>query len=57
MFPPVDTPLPVVAWLSTNVTLPVVVDVQFGVAIFNEPIVPEPELKDIDVEPVNVPLV
>src|ERR1700683_2843998 len=38
---PVDTPLPVVAVLSTRVTLPVVLAVQLGVAMFREPIAPE----------------
>ena len=54
---PVEAPLPVVATLSTNVTLPVVLAVQFGVAIFNEPIAPEPLVNAADVEPVTVPLV
>ena len=52
---PVDTPLPVVAWLSTKVTLPVVFAVQLGVAIFNDPISPEPLVNAADVVPVTMP--
>src|ERR1700719_2720752 len=52
---PVDTPLPVVAVLSTRVTLPVVLAVQLGVAILREPIAPEPLVKAAEVEPVTVP--
>src|ERR1700721_504297 len=54
---PVDIPLPVVAVLSTSVTLPVVLAVQLGVAIAKEPIAPEPLVKVADVEPVTVPAV
>src|SRR5271156_5398543 len=52
---PVETPLPVVAVLSTKVTLPVVLAVQLGVAMFSEPITPEPLVKAAEVEPVTVP--
>src|SRR4029077_1966399 len=40
MLLPVDIPLPVVAVLSANVTLPVVFAVQLGVAIFRAPMDP-----------------
>src|ERR1700693_2724614 len=52
---PVDTPLPVVAVVSTKVTLPVVLAVQIGVAILREPIAPEVLVKAAEVEPVAVP--
>ena len=52
---PVDIPLPVVAVVSTKVTLPVVLAVQLGVAIFNEPIAPLPLVKAAEVVPVTVP--
>src|ERR1700721_1533933 len=42
---PVDIPLPVVAVLSIKVTLPVVLAVQLGVAIFRDPILPLPLIR------------
>src|SRR5580704_9103615 len=50
---PVDTPLPVVTVVSAKVTLPVVLAVQLGVAMFNEPIAPLPLVKAAEVEPVT----
>jgi len=55
-FAPVDTPLPVIACVSTNVTLPVVLAVTFGVVSVNDPIVPEPVVSATDVVPVTVPV-
>ena len=52
---PVDTPLPVVAVVSTKVTAPVVLAVQLGVAMFSEPIAPLPLVNAADVEPLTVP--
>ena len=52
---PVEVPLPVVAVLSTKVTLPVVLAVQLGVAIVNEPIAPLPLVNAAEVEPVTIP--
>ena len=54
---PVDTPLPVVAVVSTKVTVPVVLAVQLGVAMFSEPIAPEVLVNAAEVEPVTVPAV
>lgn len=51
---PVDTPMPVIAWVSIKVTLPVVLAVTFGVAIVSEPIAPLPLVSDTDVGPVIV---
>ena len=57
MLAPVELPLPVVAVLSTKVTLPVVLAVQLGVAMLREPIAPLPLVNAADVEPVTVPAV
>ena len=54
---PVDTPLPVIACESVNVTLPVVLAVILGVTNAIVPIVPEPLVRFTDVEPVTVPAV
>jgi hypothetical protein len=55
MLLPVDTPFPVTAWLSTNVTFPVVFAVQFGVVILPTLIAPLPLVNAIDVVPVATP--
>ena len=54
---PVEIPLPVKAVESTRVTLPVVLKVRLGVAMFSGPIAPLPLVKAADVEPVTVPVV
>ena len=54
-FAPVDTPLPVIACESVNVTLPVVLAVTFGVTKAIVPIAPDPLISNTDVEPVTVP--
>ena len=57
MLLPVEAPLPVVAVVSTKVTLPVVLAVQLGVAMLREPMAPEPLVKVADVGVVTVPVV
>ncbi len=54
--PAVDTPLPVRATESVNVTAPVVFTVTFGVAIVNGPIVPDALDRVRDVGAVMVPV-
>ena len=46
---PVDTPLPVIACESVNVTLPVVLAVTFGVTSAIVPIAPDPLARVTDV--------
>jgi len=52
---PVETPKPVMACVSTRVTLPVVLNVTLGVAIVSEPIAPVLLVTEIDVGPLMVP--
>ena len=52
---PVDTPLPVIADESPMVTLPVVLNVRFGVAVLEIAILPLPLLAVSDVVPGHSP--
>jgi hypothetical protein len=53
--PPVDAPLPVMAWESVRVTSPDVLAVMFGVEMLSGPMAPVLERKAIDVVPVTLP--